>query len=457
MKEGTVKIIYHNDNAESIISSAGRISTTKGTADEIYAGALEKDREENIRLIGKIISSGHTSVLEHCSLNLSFNNVSVYVEQFMIEFRLASFTVKSRRYVDFSGMGYVMPDFSSYGSRGEMLKTVYQKHMEFLFSAYDTLLEKDIPKEDARFVLPYSFRSNFYCTLNARELIRVVDEMVWGRGKDYPELVRLGQSLIEQCSSLLPFLEFGKNKSLRKEQEAVLPVSADTNQAEVSLLAGPEDPETMICRAAKLSAGDPSWQSFTAADRQEQQSIIRDILNSSRKRELEQAQFTILFHQVSLAGVTHLVRHRMQSILVPSYIRICDYGKYVIPESIKKAGLQDTYRDIFVQAAETARQLKELGLSDFDGVYLLLAGMTVPVLTTMNANELSTFIRLRSCSRAQWEIRAHARTLLKLLRERYPVLFSLYGPSCFMTGVCPEGRMSCGQMSKIKQEFSVKL
>ncbi len=457
MKEGTVTIIYHNENAESIISSAGRISTTKGTADEIYAGALEKDREENIRLIGKIMASGHTSVLEHCSLNLSFNNVSVYVEQFMIEFRLASFTVKSRRYVDFGGMGYVMPDFSSYGSSGETLKSVYQKHMEFLFFAYDALLKQGIPKEDARFVLPYSFRSNFYCTLNARELIRVVDEMVWGRGKDYPELVRLGRSLIEQCETLLPFLKFEKNTRERKASDAVLPVPADRNESEVSLLCGPEDPETMICRAAKLSVGDPAWQSFTAESRQEQQNIIREILNSSRKRELEQAQFTILFHQVSLAGVTHLVRHRMQSILVPAYIRICDYSKYVVPESIKNAGLQDRYQEIFARTAETARQLKELGLSDFDGVYLLLAGMTVPVLTTMNANELSTFIRLRSCSRAQWEIRAHARALLKLLRERYPVLFSLYGPSCFMTGICPEGRMSCGQMSKIKQEFSVKL
>jgi thymidylate synthase ThyX len=31
------------------------------------------------------------------------------VEQYFIERRLASFTVKSRRYVDFSGLGYHIP------------------------------------------------------------------------------------------------------------------------------------------------------------------------------------------------------------------------------------------------------------------------------------------------------------------------------------------------------------
>ena len=50
---------------------------------------------------------GHKSA----AFNLAFQNVSAYAEQFMLEFRLASFTVKSRRYVDFSNMGFVVPAF----------------------------------------------------------------------------------------------------------------------------------------------------------------------------------------------------------------------------------------------------------------------------------------------------------------------------------------------------------
>lgn len=126
MIKGSAKILFYNENAESIVASAGRISTTKGSADEIYIKSCIRDKDENIDLIQKIISSGHMSVLEHIFLNLSFDNVSVFVEQFMIEFRLASFTVKSRRYVDFGNMGFVLPAFEKYGEKADAMENVYR-------------------------------------------------------------------------------------------------------------------------------------------------------------------------------------------------------------------------------------------------------------------------------------------------------------------------------------------
>ena len=41
------------------------------------------------------------------------------------------------------------------------------------------------------------------------------------------------------------------------------------------------------------------------------------------------------------------------------------------------------------------------------------------VMTTLNARELMLIIRLRTCTRAQWEIRHVAMGLLRLLREQY--------------------------------------
>ena len=43
---------------------------------------------------------------------------------------------------------------------------------------------------------------------------------------------------------------------------------------------------------------------------------------------------------------------------------------------------------------------------------------------------------------------------LKVLRAAHPVLFSLYGPTCFMTGACPEGRMCCGKTAQVREKFS---
>ena len=182
---GHVTLISCSPEAAAIIASGGRISTMDGTADEIYAKSLAAGQEKNEKLIGKVLSSGHTSVLEHCYVNLSFENVSVLAEQFLIEFRLASFTVKSRRYVDFSGAGYVAPDFSDPAQAA-----AFDAAVRALFGIYDELEAAGVPKEDARFVLPYCFCSNFFCSMNARELVHVMNELTYGCGSGIPELRR---------------------------------------------------------------------------------------------------------------------------------------------------------------------------------------------------------------------------------------------------------------------------
>ena len=52
------------------------------------------------------------------------------------------------------------------------------------------------------------------------------------------------------------------------------------------------------------------------------------------------------------------------------------------------------------------------------------------------------------------EIRELATEALKVLRAAHPGLFSLYGPTCFMKGACPEGRMCCGKTAQVREKFS---
>lgn len=454
---GSVKIINYNANADSIVAAAGRISTTQGSAEEIYKKSCENEVEANQRLIMKILSSGHKSVLEHISVNLAFDNVSVFVEEFMIEFRLASFTVKSRRYVDFGKMGYFIPDFMG---KDEFVDE-YKSHMDSLFAEYDSFTGQGVPKEDARFILPYCFKSNFYCTLNARELEKVMSEMVYGRGKDYPELVTLGKELYRQCEEILPYL--GEEKFAYEDVDSLLAALYARREQEsgekelVSFVAGPENPEQMICRAAALNHGFTGQQygveELPVELEKQQKKLLKALLAGGRKRELEQAHFTFRFNRISLAGVTHLVRHRMQSIVIPDYSQIYDFSKYIVPQSIVDAGLTERYREVFRKTGELLSSMEARGMNEKYSVYFMLSGMTIPVLTTMNGNELETFMRLRTCNRAQWEIKACADELLRLLREKYPMLFSLYGPGCYMLGYCPEGKMTCGRKEEMVSQY----
>ena len=178
-------IIGLSDCGEKVTAAGGRVSTQEGTALSIWAKS--QDDEKNANLIDKVTRSGHNSVVEHTYFNLAFQNVSAVVEQFIIEFRLASFTVKSRRYVDFSDAGFYVPDFSD-----PALTKRYKDHMAKQFALYSEFTENGVAKEDARFLLPYCLFSNFFCSVNGREFLHILKAMLYGRGSKYPEIRKLG-------------------------------------------------------------------------------------------------------------------------------------------------------------------------------------------------------------------------------------------------------------------------
>ncbi len=453
MKRPGAYVIGVSSTGEELCAASGRISTQKGTALEIYEKS--HDKEKNASLIGKVTRSGHTSTLEHCFYNLAFSNVSVVVEQFMIEFRLASFTVQSRRYVDFSDCGYHVPNFEN-----AEIKEKYTKHMDFLFALYQKLTDAGIPKEDARFVLPYCFRSNFFCSLNARELLNVLKSMLYGRGSKYPEIKALGEELYAQCVKLTPgvFSDFENKFAGTKDKGdfSFIKAQKSASHRKTTLLSATPDAEKVIARSALLESTTLGLDEIENAisDSDTVEKILGEVFSSSRPRALEQVQFSFLLTDMSLACLTHLTRHRMQSLLVPD-INLCDRSRFVEPESIKEnAELFAEYKQAFSDTAKLYGELKELGVDESELVYVLLAGNVIDVVTAMNARELLLFFRLRSCTRAQWEIRDHANLMLAQLKKVSPVLFSHYGPSCVVTGKCPEGRFSCGRVEEMREKYS---
>ena len=243
-----------------------------------------------------------------------------------------------------------------------------------LFAIYDELEAAGVPKEDARFVLPYCFCSNFFCSMNARELLHVMNELRYGRGSEIPELWALGESLFLQCEEKLPFLAVRKEAAYAHR---VLPLPDGMPvlpEAQVTLLDGTREPEKLICRAAYLANG----MQAPGLTRDEQARILRTLLQNNRKRELEQASFTLLYSGMSLAALTHLTRHRMQALCAPDLLENADYSRFVLPESVRKAGMESRYREAFSIAEAAARKLSSLGAGKDALSYLLVSGLEVP-------------------------------------------------------------------------------
>jgi thymidylate synthase (FAD) len=98
------------------------------------------------------------------------------------------------------------------------------------------------------------------------------------------------------------------------------------------------------------------------------------------------------------------------------------------------------------------RDMVEAGIPAEDARFLLPNAATTKIVMTMNARELRHFFLLRCCRRAQWEIRIMAKEMLRQARLAAPLLFANAGPGC-LDGPCPEGRMTCGSMVEVRQEF----
>ena len=441
-REPHAKIISRNAYGEEVCAGAARISTTAGDAQAIFEDA--RGNSKNRALIGKVLASGHKSLIEHAVFTIALRDVSVFAEQFFIECRLASFTVKSRRYVDFSKLGYHIP----HGLEGEDL-ALYRRYMDGLFEAYGDLLEAGVPREDARFLLPYAFHSNFYCTLNARELCRLLGQIRYGRGRGIPELQNLADELTGQLEERFPFLlpelqqaqgeePAGEAPSFRCSSGAPVYLSRQEAGA-VALLSAPAEPLKLLEAACRLQYPGEAFD-------------LDGLTASRRPRELEQLAYTFTVSNVTLSGVTHLVRHRMQSIVVPS-IQSVDHSRVILPDTVASGPALERYQRAVEDAHSRLLQLRQRPTLAKYHYYFTLSGNLMDIMTTMNARELQWFIRLRSCNRAQWEVRDIAVELLRQLRHSFPALFDRFGPSCFADGRCPEGRLTCGQMSEVVQRF----
>ncbi len=448
--KSTALIIGMTDTDEKVTAAAGRVSTQEGTALSIWDKS--QDAEKNANLIGKVTSSGHTSTVEHTYFNLAFQNVTAVVEQFIIEFRLASYTVKSRRYVNFSDAGFYVPNFND-----DEITESYKKHMSKMFALYDELCNNGVLREDARFVLPYCLYSNFFCSVNGREFLHMLDAMIYGRGAKYPEIKALGIQLLEQAKEKAPGIMSGfKEKTVCEDcpDLSFVKVEPTHTNVPVELLGATPDAARSVARNALIFDKNCSTKQAQeiVEDKEMTEKIVEAVVKCKRPRALECASYTFRFNNVSLSCITHFARHRIQSIEIPELIKT-DRLSYIIPPVLlDKPELLEKYKQAFTETDREYKRLKNLGVGEELLVYYQLSGNTLDIVTTMNARQLLLFMKLRSCTRAQWEIQEYAVETLKILRDVEPSIFKFYGPSCFV-GSCPEGRMSCGKTSEIREKF----
>lgn len=200
----------------------------------------------------------------------------------------------------------------------------------------------------------------------------------------------------------------------------------------VTLIAATEAPADLCGNAAAI-----------CYDSDSPESSLKHAVASGHTSVLEHAVYTFRIEGISRACLAQLTRHRLASFDVQSqrYVRIDD-AELILPESIRKSVFAYEAECCMNDSMALYSKLIAAGIPAEDARYVTPQAVPTKLIMTMNARELLHFFALRTCNRAQWEIRHMADQMLIICRDISPEIFGKAGPGC-VTGCCPE-KKPCG-------------
>ena len=239
----------------------------------------------------------------------------------------------------------------------------------------------------------------------------------------------------------------------------------------VKLLAHTENPERIIATAAKLCYSSSDIEHIhEGLDEEKTEKFLQRLIDLGHESPLEHVSFTFGVEGVSRALLAQITRHRIASYSVKSQRYVTEgQFQYIVPPAVaadKKAS------EIYIKTMENLqRQYDELtgilknnhiseGMPEKaaekaaieDARFVLPNACETKIVMTFNARSLINMFHHRCCERAQWEIRAMADEMLRLVKEIAPTLFKYAGPPC-VSGPCPESKMSCGKMLEKREKY----
>lgn len=170
----------------------------------------DPDNDKALKLLRNIVEKGHGSVLEHCVFTFAVEGISRACSHQLVRHRIASYSQQSQRYVKGDRFGYVMPEKIA---NNTLLRDMFNEHMERIMNFYKFLTECEIPKEDARYILPNATTTNIVVTMNARELLHFIELRTSPRSQW--EIRELANEMLRQVKEVAPVI-FG-NVGVKEE------------------------------------------------------------------------------------------------------------------------------------------------------------------------------------------------------------------------------------------------
>ena len=187
---------------------------------------------------------------------------------------------------------------------------------------------------------------------------------------------------------------------------------------------------------------------YTEAMNQLECKNLLPAINSGHDSVLEHLPLTFLVEDVSRALTHQLVRHRIASYsqLSQRYTKIqTDEEWYIIPDSIAKFNLNIStrYEELMEAIAHFYYEMCSKGIPNEDARMILPNACFTSIIVSMNARAFLEAATLRTCNRAQWEIRQMFQLMRDSIKDIYPNVWKKCFPNCTKKCGCLETK-PCG-------------
>lgn len=192
-----VHLISYPEESELIAKMAGVICYSGNQfLKDIKTNATKKSS----KYLQKIIKSGHLSIIEHNSFVFYISGISRVCSHQLVRKRIASFSQQSQRYVNAENFNVIIPDTI----KNSEFHDEYKNISESLFSFYQKMINKKIPKEDARYILPNATTTQLVVTMNAHALIEFFARRVCTRAQK--EIRNLAIKMLIEVKKVAPII-----------------------------------------------------------------------------------------------------------------------------------------------------------------------------------------------------------------------------------------------------------
>jgi len=217
-----VKLVQYTPDCEKLIASGAKLCYSNAGIDAISENL---DREGTEKFLNMLLSMGHESPVEHATFTFAVEGVSRSLLAQLTRHRIASYTVKSQRYVKEGQFEYVTPPEIE---NDENAKRIYVQTMEMEQKAYNELTDILSKKhyntfisegydekkaesmaekkaiEDARYVLPNSCATTLMMTFNARSLYNFFEHRCCERAQwEIREMANIMLKLVKEVAPVL--------------------------------------------------------------------------------------------------------------------------------------------------------------------------------------------------------------------------------------------------------------